>query len=76
MLKLVTFIFRRCIIMSVTRISMETGRCFDNGNSSSSQPWVSVIRFTRRFVQHLVKEADLGKKLDKVVEDLRATYGG
>ena len=26
--------------------------------------------------QHLVKEKDLGKELDKVVEELRATYGG
>ena len=26
--------------------------------------------------QHLVKEADLGQEFDKVVEELRATYGG
>ncbi len=26
--------------------------------------------------QHLVKETDLGKEVDKVVEDLRVTYGG
>ena len=27
-------------------------------------------------VQHLVKEADLGKEFDKVAEEFRATYGG
>ncbi len=26
-------------------------------------------------VHHLVKETDLGKDVDKVVEDLKATYG-
>ncbi len=27
-------------------------------------------------VQHLVKETDLGKELDKVVEELRVIHGG
>ena len=30
----------------------------------------------QEIAQHLVKETDLGKELDKVVEDLKITYGG
>ncbi len=29
-----------------------------------------------QYDQHLVKDADLGKNLNKVVEDLKLTYGG
>ena len=32
--------------------------------------------FHEEIVQHVVKETDLGKELDKVVEELRATLGG
>ncbi len=38
--------------------------------------WGQYGHVHEEIVQHVVKETDFGKELDKVVEELKATYGG
>ncbi len=58
-------------------------RCVDGDKSLFRQLHQRFINAVGQYdqiheevVQHLVKEIDFGKDLDKVVEDLRITYGG
>ncbi len=58
-------------------------RCVNGGKSSFGQRHQRFItalglydHVHEEIVQHLVKETDLGKELDKVMEELGATYRG
>ncbi len=62
--------------MNLWLVSMGIARCSVNGTSDSVTALGQVEGSHEESIQQLVKETDLGKELDKVVDEWRITRGG